>query len=255
MREFVMGDIHGAHKAMVQCLERSGFDFENDLLIQVGDIVDGYPEAFECVEELLKVKNLIAIKGNHDDWFCEFNQTDFHPRYWTYGGKGTLISYLKIAGKEGIYFASGSGFKTALVASDIPYSHKKLFSEQQPYHIDKKKRCFVHGGFKRHIPFAQQEPTDFYWDRTLWTDALKSKENGVKSEAFEIATKFKEIYVGHTPTTKLGKDKPLKKYNIINMDTGAGHQGRLTIMDINSKEFWQSDPVSTLYPENYRDSA
>lgn len=58
---WVMGDIHGAYKALEQCLIRSGFDYENDRLIQLGDIVDGYPDAFECVEELLKVKNLISI--------------------------------------------------------------------------------------------------------------------------------------------------------------------------------------------------
>lgn len=37
MRRLVMGDIHGAYKALKQCLYDSGFDYENDLLIQVGD--------------------------------------------------------------------------------------------------------------------------------------------------------------------------------------------------------------------------
>ncbi len=101
---WVMGDIHGAYKALVQCLERSAFDYEKDVLIQLGDVTDGYPDVYDCIEKLLKIKNLIAIKGNHDDWFKEFIETDFHPFYWTYGGKGTLISYLKIAGKEGRYF-------------------------------------------------------------------------------------------------------------------------------------------------------
>jgi hypothetical protein len=62
MRKFVMGDIHGAHRAMLQCFERSGFDDQNDLLIQLGDVADGYPEIHECVEELLQVKNRICLK-------------------------------------------------------------------------------------------------------------------------------------------------------------------------------------------------
>jgi serine/threonine protein phosphatase 1 len=37
-------------------------------------------------------------------------------------------------------------------------------------------------------------------------------------------------------------------FNITNMDTGAGHTGKLTIMDIDSKIFWQSDPLPKLYP-------
>ena len=42
-------------------------------------------------------------------------------------------------------------------------------------------------------------------------------------------------------------NKPMKAANIYNLDTGAGHAGRLTIMDIESKKFSQSDPVSELY--------
>lgn len=99
---FVMGDIHGAYKAMVQCFDRSGFDPGTDTLIQLGDVVDGHPEVFECVELLLTVSNLIAIRGNHDGWFEEFFDTDLHPVFCTYGGRSTLISYLDHAEKKGM---------------------------------------------------------------------------------------------------------------------------------------------------------
>lgn len=36
--------------------------------------------------------------------------------------------------------------------------------------------------------------------------------------------------------------------NVWNIDTGAGFKGKLTIMDADTKEFWQSDPVPELYP-------
>jgi Calcineurin-like phosphoesterase. len=67
-KTFVVGDIHGAHKALVQVLERSGFDKENDLLITLGDIADGWSEVYEVVEELLTIKHRIDIIGNHDEW-------------------------------------------------------------------------------------------------------------------------------------------------------------------------------------------
>lgn len=44
----------------------------------------------------------------------------------------------------------------------------------------------------------------------------------------------------------------MRALNILNLDTGAGHSGRLTIMDISTKKFWQSDPLPELYTENYR---
>ena len=37
MRIFVVGDIHGAYKAFKQCLERSGFDYNNDRLVVIGE--------------------------------------------------------------------------------------------------------------------------------------------------------------------------------------------------------------------------
>lgn len=34
---------------------------------------------------------------------------------------------------------------------------------------------------------------------------------------------------------------------VINIDTGAGTNGRLTIMDVETKKYWQSDLVNTFY--------
>ena len=247
MRTFVIGDIHGAYKALIQCLERSGFDYDNDQLIQVGDVADGYHQVYECVEELLKIKHLIALKGNHDDWFGEFIKTDFHPYFWNYGGKGTLVSYLEHAGKSGRFFAKGSGYKTALEANDIPERHRAFFNSQKLYYIDKHNRCFIHAGFKRNLPFHEQKITDYYWDRSLWQDAVKHAANG---ETFTMVPDFKEIYLGHTQTIQWETDKPLQAFNIYNIDTGAGGPGRLTIMEVETKAYWQSDLTLALYPGN-----
>ena len=44
MKTFAIGDIHGAYKAMMQCFERSKFDYKKDRLIVMGDVCDGYPD-------------------------------------------------------------------------------------------------------------------------------------------------------------------------------------------------------------------
>jgi serine/threonine protein phosphatase 1 len=240
-----MGDIHGACQALVQCLERSGFDYDIDHLITLGDVADGYPQVYECVEELLKIKYLTALKGNHDDWFDEFIKTDFHPYSWNYGGKGTLTSYLEHAGKPGRFFAKGSGYKTALESRDIPERHKLFFSRLKPYYIDKDNRCFIHAGFNRNLPFDKQIVTDYYWDRSLWLDAFQHAAN---SGSFAMVPDFKEIYIGHTHTLQIEPYQPLRAFNIHNVDTGAGSAGRLTIMNIETKAYWQSDLTPDLYP-------
>ena len=94
MKTFVIGDIHGTHKALVQCLKRSGFDRARDRLIVLGDVCDGYPDVKQCFDELLKVKNLDLILGNHDFWAREWATRGIKEDVWlTQGGDNTVASY------------------------------------------------------------------------------------------------------------------------------------------------------------------
>src|SRR5687767_7349693 len=68
MNKYVVGDIHGNYKALLQVLECSNFDYENDLLICLGDVADGFSEVPECIELLMKIKYLVWCLGNHDEW-------------------------------------------------------------------------------------------------------------------------------------------------------------------------------------------
>lgn len=261
-RTFVIADMHGAYKAFIQCLQRSGFDYEKDNLIQLGDIVDRWPESYECVEELLKIKNLISIKGNHDDWFESWLKFGQHGSGWKQGAFATLQSYGKncLGEKWEDFQVKYNSIQdvvfTNLNFKDIPENHKEFFSKQINYYIDDEKRCFVHGGFNRHCPINQQNPPYiYYWDRDLWLSALsyKAMEKGLvmKDEEelkFKIKDDFNEIYIGHTSTTNWNTTEPMQAANIWNLDTGCGGKGKLTIMDINTKEYWQSDLVTTLYP-------
>lgn len=250
MKTFVIGDIHGAHKALKQCLERSAFDYSNDTLIQLGDIADGYDEVYECVEELLKIKNLIAIKGNHDEWLLQFCLTGYHEQHWSQGGKGTVNSYLKPGTKKAHFAASRFfGFNVNIDPSDIPLSHKNFFQNQILYHVDQHNNCFVHGGFNRYQSFYEQRDETYYWDRSLFVDAVEFEQLKTRMPdiEFEITTPFNKVYIGHTSTLVFQTDQPVHAANVINMDTGAGWGGRLSIMEVGTDILWQSDPVSELY--------
>lgn len=228
MKTFVMGDIHGAYKALVQCLERSEFDKENDTLIQLGDIVDGYSESFECVEELLTIKNLISIKGNHDQWFNQYLETGKHPVNWTHGGWSTRSSYSN---------------------REIPLSHKEFFAKQLLYYKDKQNNIFVHGGFNRLETLRENEftPHVFYWDRDLWQEVLSAESI---NKTINIVEPHNEIFLGHTNTMIWGKDTPMKAKTVWNLDTNAGWGDKLTIMNVETKEFFQSDKIIKLYPND-----
>lgn len=262
---WAVGDIHGAHKALVQCLQRCGFDNENDTLISLGDIADGWSEVYECVEELLKIKSLIALKGNHDDWFLQWIETNMHPNGWNQGGLGTLKSYgfnclgkeydkFKIHYSKPIDYGEQPRAISNLIVTDLPQSHIDFFRHQINYYIDDN-RLYVHGGFNRHIPLKEQIPYIYYWDRDLWNSALSYEAmigddglHGKLKNRFKMKDEFKDIFIGHTATVNWGKDTPMKAANIWNLDTGAGFRGKLTIMNVETKEYFQSDLVQELYP-------
>lgn len=163
MKTFVLGDIHGGYKALKQCLERSNFNKKEDVLIQLGDVTDGWSEVYECVEELLTIKNLIAIKGNHDDEFNHWIKFGIHKWNWLQGADATAKSYIKHAERDDIRFIPKMrGYLTNLTTFDIPESHRKFFNTQHNYYIDDNNNCFVHGGFNQHEDFKGQSEKNIF---------------------------------------------------------------------------------------------
>lgn len=231
-RTFVIGDIHGGYKALLQVLERANVTKE-DKLIFLGDYVDGWSQSYEVIEKLLELNSTnecIFIRGNHDQWLYEYIRTGFHGSQWEQGAHATKNSY----GKRSMM---------------IPDTHEKFFGTQLNYYIDDQNRCFVHGGFNRHFSIKDQSvPYIYYWDRDLWMQAL-SYTTIIEGYPFKMFDKFKEVFIGHTSTTNWKTDKPMHAANIWNLDTGGGFKGKLTIMNVDTKEYFQSDLLTELYPD------
>jgi len=93
-KEFAIGDIHGRIDALKEVLQASNFDYDNDKLIVLGDVVDGGINTATVIDELIKIKNLVLILGNHDLWFIDYICNDKIPVEWVnQGGANTLNSY------------------------------------------------------------------------------------------------------------------------------------------------------------------
>ena len=237
-KTFVIGDIHGGLKALFQVLERATVS-KNDTLIFLGDFVDGWSESPAVLDFLIaleKTHNCIFIKGNHDDlllkWLCKDNE-GFDERMWfNHGGEASALSYQNIE-------------------NSTKEKHIQFLLSLQDYHLDDENRLFIHAGFTnvrgvKHEFFTRL----FYWDRTLWETAL-AMDNQLSKDALTYPNRlklYKEIYIGHTPVTKIDETIPINKACVWNVDTGAAFQGKLTIMDVDTKEFWQSDNLPDLYP-------
>jgi serine/threonine protein phosphatase 1 len=234
-RKLVVGDIHGGLNALKQVLERAKLN-SSDELIFLGDYVDGWSESAATIAFLMDLQESYAcvfIKGNHDCWCENWLKEGVAPERWLFhGGASTVQSY-------------------AFFNSDEKQMQLQFFERMKWYHVDEKNRLFIHAGFtSMHGPEQEFHTSNYNWDRTLWEMALSmDKQIGKHSVLFPKRLKlFQEIYIGHTPTLYYDVDVPMQGCNVWNVDTGAAFTGKLSIMNIDSKEFWQSDPLTNLYP-------
>jgi|TARA_R100001530_G_C4309063_1_gene152513 calcineurin-like phosphoesterase family protein len=240
MRTVVIGDIHGGFRALKQVLETA--DLPKDTrYIFVGDYVDGWSESAEVVSYLIdfsEKNDCIFIRGNHDELLYKYLKFgEKNPMWLNQGGESSVKNYSKISEAE-------------------KEKHLQFYENLMNFHIDSENRLYLHAGFtNQHGPQNEYYPNLVYWDRTLWEmvcamDSNISEENDKYPKRLKL---FKEIYIGHTPVTRVGFDKPANFANVWNVDTGAAFKGEISMLDVDSKEIWQSEPVFKLYPnENGR---
>jgi len=235
MRTLVIGDIHGGLRALHQIMERAKVT-PNDTLVFLGDYVDGWSQSPQVIDYLIELKtthNCICIRGNHDELLLEWlDKSKDNLLWYKHGGESTVLAYES-------------------VSSETKKTHIEFLKSLDNYYLDTENRLFIHAGFTNMngVDF-EYFPKLFYWDRTLWEMALGLDKN-MKTDDLSYPkrlTLYKEIYIGHTPVSRINETTPIKMVNIWNVDTGAAFKGPITIMDVDTKEFWQSEPLPSLYP-------
>ncbi len=236
MKTVVIGDIHGGFKALKQLLESANLP-KNTQYIFVGDYVDGWSQSAEVVSYLIEFSeenNCIFLRGNHDELLYKYLKFgESNPMWLSQGGESSIKSYAKLSEEK-------------------KEKHLQFFENLENYYIDSENRLFMHAGFtNQHGPEYEYYPNLVYWDRTLWEmvcamDSSISEDDDKYPKRLKL---FKEIYIGHTPVTRVGFDKPANFANVWNVDTGAAFKGKISMLDVDSKEIWQSEAVNLLYPD------
>ena len=164
--------------------------------------------------------------GNHDFWLDQWFKFMATPDIWTrQGGQATIDAYLK--------------------EPDLIIKHRDFFNRAVKLYVDDKKRLFVHGGVKldptghklSSIPVEEQLLVDLMWDRELYYQ---------RNNDIDISP-YSEIFIGHSSTWNISKF-PFCRNQVWYLDQGGGFEGKLSLMDIDTHEFWQSDKVVNLYP-------
>jgi len=234
-RTFVVGDIHGALKALKQVVTKI-HPLKEDCFIFLGDYVDGWSQSAEVITYLMQLSEqycCIFIKGNHDAWCEDWLRGEPADDTWLrHGGRSTVESYNRL---------------------NVEEQQKQLnfFADLYNYYVDEQNRLYIHAGFSSmHGPAHERYASNFSWDRTLWEMAITMDKRIRKDDKLypKRLLLYNEIFIGHTPTLNYDTDRPMQGCNVWNMDTGAAYYGRLSAMNVDTKEVFQSDVVQGLYP-------
>jgi len=236
-RTLAIGDIHGGLRGLDQVLERAAVTTD-DVLIFLGDYVDGWSDSAAVLERLMELdqqQECHFIYGNHDAYLFDWLTKGTMNWVWlNHGGRETIESYIDIIEDE-----------------EHKQSHIDFISKMKNYYVDDLNRLFIHAGFtSMHGPEKEHYASNYNWDRTLWETAMAAHDNFVPGDiGFPQRLRlYFEIYIGHTPTTNWNIAHPWNRTNVWNLDTGAGFKGKLSILDIDTGDYWQSDPLNDLYP-------
>ena len=188
-RTFVIGDIHGGLRALLQVLNRAQVTTA-DTLIFLGDYVDGWsesPQVLDFLIDLNQKQNCIFMKGNHDALLLDWLDTSKDNQMWyQHGGEATVNAYKKVIARD-------------------KQKHIEFLKTLRNYYLDAQNRLFVHAGFTNMNGVGYEFfPKQFYWERTLWEMVICLDDRISKKSDYypKRLLLYNEIYIGHTPVTK-----------------------------------------------------
>lgn len=70
-RVFIIGDLHGCYDDFLAKLEEVGFNFDEDLCLSVGDLVDRGKQSLDCFNLIYK-SWFKAVRGNHEQFCADY---------------------------------------------------------------------------------------------------------------------------------------------------------------------------------------
>lgn len=207
--DYFVGDIHGCYDKLMDKLSDIKFDFHNDRLISVGDLVDRGPDSVKCLN-LLKEPWFHAVSGNHEDMMVRtFLRQWSSDNYMQNGGK--WFFHLPYEQQEELTLLADTKMTLVIeVETDIGtigVIHANAPDDWQKYH--------------------QLDDDEDFFDDNLVEDTLWGRSRIYGSQDGRVKG-IDYVVVGHTPV-----DYVIALDNIVYIDTGAVYDGSLTILSVN----------------------
>jgi serine/threonine protein phosphatase 1 len=208
-RIIAIGDIHGHAKALA-ALVRLIQPQPSDTLVTLGDYVDGGPDSKGVLDQLIELEgrcHLVPLMGNHEEMMLGAREGRDNLKFWMqFGGDIALNSY-------------GADRTTSLV----PWEHWAFLKRLRLYH-ESAHHFFVHANYFHNRPFQEQDSQTVLWRPLEGYDLPRRHYSGKTAIVGHTCRKMREIFdIGHLKC----------------IDTGCGHGGLLTALDVTSGRLWQ----------------
>jgi len=225
MRILAIGDIHGYRVALDAVLEAAA-PTERDWIITVGDYVDRGPDSRGVLDrmlELQKTGRLVALRGNHEEMMMSSREEPgLLPMWLMNGGEQTLASYAP-EGRRGS-------------VDDVPPAHWNFLDHVLTDSFETESHFFVHADALPHVGLSAQPPHVLRWQ---------------KLQRHPPHFSGKTMICGHTVQSS---GVPLDLDFAVCIDTGIYlPDGKLTCLDVESGQYWQSDAAGNVTAGRLRD--
>lgn len=211
-RQIAIGDIHGCSQTLAALLATIQ-PTADDTIITLGDYVDRGPDSRGVLDLLIDLEGrcrLVPLRGNHEEMMlgARLGRSDFE--FWKHcGGDTALMSY----GDTGRL-------------DQIPSAHFR-FLERCLNDYETETHLFIHANYFPNRRLADQDHKTRFW---------LSLDDEIPGPHFS----GKVAIVGHTPQPN---GQILDAGYLICIDTGCGHGGLLTALEVQTGEIWQIDEL------------
>lgn len=231
--DFIVGDLHGCYDELYKLLNYINFDFKNDRLFSVGDLVDRGAKSLDCLE-LVYAPWFFPVLANHEDMMFRAildNNENMHDS-WIYNG--------------GMWYYSLNDnieFKNTLLDIRDKFPHVIVIGKDTKFRINiahaelykNKDDEFVTDKDIDTWNFHDYQEDNILWGRQIAEHRVLFKDNKYNNDGLSLT------YCGHTPMQEV-----TEVFNHRFIDTGAVFGvtkmldwAKLTIINLKTDEVFQ----------------
>lgn len=182
----------------------------DDILYIIGDIPDRGSHTFELLDWVMKTKNVIHIKGNHELFLQQYleGNSEIIAKYPQYGGIPVINALKSMTDKRKenyhTYLSNLPIYKKISVnGAEYVLTHTGYFADESPVYMD--------DGTVDIVTSIEQ------WCKVCEYNYLLSND----LHYIPATVKFKKLIVGHYPTSYLECNAIYHCSRYINIDNGA----------------------------------